>query len=162
MKIFVNFTENLSKWLNGAACVTIFLTMVLIVVNILLRGIFKLPILGTYEYVGYLSAVAISLALAHCGITHGHIAVDFLVTKLSKSAQFIIRIVMKSLTLIFLFFVSWHIFSYGLRTLEAKTVSTTTQVPLYPFIFITALGLLMLSFAIIHQILFLIKERFHK
>lgn len=162
MKKFEHFTENISKWLNWAACGTVVLTMVLIVINILLRGIFKLPILGTYEYVGYLSVVTISLALAHCAVTHGHIAVDFLVTKLSKTAQFRIRILMKSLTLFFLFSASWHIFSYGLRTLNAKTVSTTTQIPLYPFIFITALGMLMLSFAIIHQMLFLIKERLRK
>ena len=44
-------------------------------------------LIGTYEYVNMITAVAIGLSLAHCAYQNGHIAVDFILQRCSRKIQ---------------------------------------------------------------------------
>lgn len=162
MKKFENLIFKLSKYSNIIAAGAIVITMLLIVANIILRRVFKLPIEGTYDYVGYLTAIAIALSLAYCGVVKGHIAIGFFTEKISEKKQKILGIIVKSISMLFLLFSSWHVIQYGNRTMASGQVSTTTQMPVYPFIYIIAIGLVLLSLVIFVHLINLIKKKVSK
>ena len=58
------------------AGVCLFSVMALVLTNIIMRNIFKHPIMGTVEIVGLLVATGLGLAMANCEMLDGHIGMD--------------------------------------------------------------------------------------
>jgi TRAP-type C4-dicarboxylate transport system permease small subunit len=122
--------------------------MVLVVLNIILRTVFKHPITGAYELVGLLTAVGISLALANCQLNNGHVAVGFFIDRLPINKQVRVDLVINTVSLIFWGLITWQLFIYGGVILSKGVVSSTASIPLYPFIFLIGIGLLSMSMVI--------------
>ena len=87
MKQFTGLVTGFSRVLDRIAGLCLVSVMVLIVTNILFRVFLKRPILGTYEFAGFLTATVIGLALAYCAVQNGHIAVTFVMDRLSSRVQ---------------------------------------------------------------------------
>jgi TRAP-type C4-dicarboxylate transport system permease small subunit len=64
--------------------VTLILMALMSFTSIIGRSLFSKPILGDYELVQMLSAVAVSMALPFCQLIRGHIIVDFFTTAAPK------------------------------------------------------------------------------
>lgn len=137
---FRTLIVNISTVLDRIAGFAIFVSMLLVVANTITRVLFNKPILGTMEYVGFLAAVAVGLALAKCAIGNGHIAVDLLMERLQPSIRIFIDGLVLLVTVIFLGLCSWGLFQYGVSSAASGLVSPTTQTPIYPFIYLVALG----------------------
>ena len=61
------FVGKVTQFLDQIAGLAILAVVLLVVSNIILRTIPGInPILGTYEYVGFLTVIVIGLAIAHC------------------------------------------------------------------------------------------------
>jgi len=99
----------------------------LIVANIVAGVVFNSYILGTYEYVGFLTAAVIGLSLGYCALQGGHIAVDFLVEKFPPRARLVLELITGLATLTFFAFSSWHIVLYGLDTFRTGEIAPTTH-----------------------------------
>ncbi|HHT45935.1 MAG TPA: TRAP transporter small permease [Firmicutes bacterium] len=133
-------------------------TMALIVGNILLRSLIKQPILGTYEYVGFLTALIIGLSLAYCAVQNGHIAVTFIAEKFSPGVQYVITVIIDIISFIFLSLATWHTGKYAYSMILSGEVSPTTKMPFYPFIYLVTLGLFMLSLVILFKLIEYIRK----
>lgn len=120
--------------------------MLLIVSNIILRKAFKISIAGTYEIVGYLTALAISLALAHCAVKKAHIGVDYIIGKFSKTIQKITAILISLASAAFWGLTALQVGRYAISLKQSGVVSSTAQIPMYPIVFLIAIGLLALGF----------------
>jgi len=116
-------------------------TMVLVVGNVILR-LFKRPIEGTYEWVGFFTTLVIGLAVSYCAVNNGHIVITFLTERLSSRTQAVIDLVIGLISLGFLFLVSWQLADYATTMVESGEVALTTRVPFYPFIYLAAFGFL--------------------
>lgn len=149
MKQCTGFVTGLSRILDKIAGLCMVAVMVLVVSNVLLRALFNRPILGTVDYVVFLTAVMIGLSLAYCAVQNGHIAVSFVVDRLPLKMQAVVDIVTSILSLSFWGLCVWQIGSYAQRTAEAGVVSPTTQTPLYPFIYLVAFGLMVLCLVLL-------------
>lgn len=149
MKQFTGLVAGLSRALDRIAGFCMVAVMLLVVTNILLRAVFNRPILGTYEYVASLTAVAIGLALAHCAVQNGHIAVSFVVEKLPGRIQAAVDVVMNIIALLFWSLCAWQVGKYANTMAVSGVVSPTTQMPFYPFIYLVALGLLVLCLVLL-------------
>ena len=152
---FKNIPINLSRLLDKVAGLVIVAIMLLIVSNVLMRSIFNSPILGTYEYVGFFTAVAVSLSLAFCALQGGHIAVDFVMERLPMRIQAVSDIIINTLSTLFFGGVAWGLFVYAFDVKSSGLVSATAQTPVHPFIYVVSLGFIMLA---IVQLLKLIKS----
>ncbi len=117
----------------------------LIVANIIMRTLFNNPIVGTYELVGYLTAAAIGLSLAHCAVQNSHIAVGFLVDRLPVTSRRVIGVIVNLPSFVVLSLIAWHLTRYANNIALSGRVSPTIQLPFYPFIILVALGFLMLA-----------------
>lgn len=149
MNKFTGLVTGLSRVLDKIAGLCMVAIMALIVSNVLLRALFNRPILGTIDYVVFLTAVMIGLALAYCAVQNGHIAVSFVVDRLPIRMQSLVAIVMDILSLSFWGLCVWQIGLYAERMAVTGVVSPTTQTPLYPFIYLVAFGLLALCLVLL-------------
>ena len=135
------FIGKITEFLDQIAGLAILAVMLLTVANILLRVTVGTPILGTYEYIGFLTVIIIGLALAHCAFQNGHIAVEFIMDKFPEKARLPIDFFTHLLSVIFLALASFHIAQYARSMVLTGVVSPTTQTPFYPFVYLAALGL---------------------
>ena len=142
MKQLTTIIGKITSSLDLLAAVCFFAVMVLIIANILLRTIFSQPILGSYELVGYLTAVGVSFALAHCARMGGHIAVDFVVTRLPATMQKVVSVLVTTVSVCLWGVVIWSMFTYAGSTRATGLVSATAEIPVYPIIGLVTVGLL--------------------
>ena len=134
------------------AGVCFFSVMALVLSNILLRNILKLPILGTVEIVGLLTATGLGLALVNCEMNDGNIAMDVFTEKLSKKTQKIIEIAVYIISLVFFASVAWWIFLKAINAYGTKWVTSTASIPHYPFIFILGVNLFFLCVVLAYKL----------
>lgn len=155
---FDKAVSNTAKVFNGVASVAIVGATFLVVLNILLREIFGSPILGTYEYVGIVTAVIVCFAIAYTLVVDAHIAVDFLVEKLATRTQRIIDAVTNIFVFGFLALFTYNMFDYATQLLKSNAVSPTTQFPIYIIVYLVALCFVVLCFVMITKIKQYIRE----
>ncbi|MFA4885712.1 MAG: TRAP transporter small permease [Desulfotomaculaceae bacterium] len=141
MKRFSGLVTGLSRVLDQAAGFFLVATMVLIVVNILLRTIFKTPVFGAFEYVGLLTALVIGLSLAYCGVQNAHIDISLVVDWLPARLRDIISVLINIISMCFLAVSAWYVGAYASSMMDSGLVSPTTQMPTYPFVYLIALGM---------------------
>jgi TRAP-type C4-dicarboxylate transport system permease small subunit len=153
-----NAINKTAKMLDYAAGLLIVITMIITVSNIVLRIVFKNPILGTYEYTGFLAALIIGLGISYCAIQNGHIAVDFIIDKFPEKLRKRIDIITKTITAAFLGFFTWRVFVYAGSLMRSNEVSPTTRTPFFYFIYIIGACFLLLSVVMIFKVIDWIKE----
>ena len=140
--------QQLAQGLDRVARFATVLLMALVVTNIILRFTWR-PLLGTYEFVSFLSAVVISFALAYCAIQGGHIAVTLFVDHLPRRVQAIIDIIVGVISITFFGLTVWQITLYATDMVISGEVSPTTRTPFYPFVYGVAFGFLVLCLVLL-------------
>jgi len=140
------------------ASVCFFSVMALILANIIMRNVFRQPIMGTVEIVGLLIATGLGLALANCEMTNFNIAMDVVTEKLSRGAQKIIEIVSYVISLSFWAIVVWRIFVFANTSYINGRVTSTASIPVYPFIFILGFNMFCLCVALTYKLVSAVKD----
>lgn len=93
------------------------------------RTFFDKPILGDYELVQMMSAVAVAMSLPFCQIIRGHIIVDFFTTALPKPANRFLDIVASLVLAVAGFVFSWRIWLGMLELRENGDASMLLNLP---------------------------------
>jgi len=140
------FLDYLARWVLTAL-------MLLVVGNVIMRCLLKSPIQGTVEFVEFLNAVVIGLALAYCATLGGHIFVTFFTERLNKTLQLVIDIVIDLLVLAFLGLTVSRLYIYGQSMYQLGQVSLTTQTPYYPFVYTIVVGVLAYCLVVVGDII---------
>jgi len=134
-RAFITLVRKIN-WIAGGAVVAM---MGLTTADIVLRT-FRHPITGVYEIVGLTGSLAISFSLAYTSIEKGHIAVEFLVNRLSAPVQALIGAANALIATMLFAVISWQSLLYGTDFLRRGEVSMTIQMPIYPFVYGVAAG----------------------
>lgn len=149
---FADFVKILSKLLDRVAGFCIAGVMILVVSNVILRAVFGKPILGTYELAGFLTALGIGLALAHCALQNGHIAVGYVMDRFPSKLQAAVDLLTNSTTLVFWGLTVWYLCQYAGNMTAAGVVSSTARIPVYPVIYLLALGFSILCLVLVVRV----------
>ena len=160
MKQLADIVKKVSSSLDTLAALCFFSVMLLIVVNIILRTVFSQPILGTYELVGFLTALGVSLALAHCAVQEGHIAVSLFMERFPPRIQSLTAIFVNAASLMLWTATAWSLGKFGYAMKLKGLVSPSAEIPVYPFIYLVAFGLLGLCLVLLFKFLVAIREVF--
>jgi len=152
MKSLDGLVENLSRVMDRLAGFCIVLMMLLIVSNIILRAVFKHPLVGTIDFVNILIALTIGLSIAYCAVQDGHIAIEFFVDKMPVSVAAAIELIINLVTLIFWGFAAWYMLGFAQSMNANGQVAATSQIPLSPVAYIIALGLMAICLVILSQL----------
>ena len=152
MERFMKALKKFSMILDRLAGLCFAAVMLLIIANIVSRTVFHHPILGTYEMVGFLTAMGVGFALAYCALQDGHISVSFVVDRFSLKTQAIIAVLINALSAVFMFAAGCYLVNYGLSMKLNGSVSLSAEIPIYPFIFMVAVGVFALSLILFRQL----------
>jgi TRAP-type C4-dicarboxylate transport system permease small subunit len=140
--------DTMGRGFNIVACLAVILMMLLTCADVIMR-IFRHPITGTYEMVGYLGIVTVAFSLAYTSIVKGHVAVELLVNKLPMRMQFFIGGIASLFGTGLFSLIAWQCARYGKDLKISGEVSMTLGIPTYPFAYGIALGSAMLCLVLI-------------
>ena len=136
---------------NIFAGICFFSVMILVLANIIMRNIFKQPIMGTVEIVGLLIATGLGLAMANCEMLDGNIGMDFDIPWFSRKIDKAIEIVKYLISLGFWIIVDWQIFVYANTSYINGRVTSTASIPVYPFVYILGINVFCLCVVLTYK-----------
>lgn len=153
MKTFSSVIKNVSKIFDEVAGWILAGVMLLIVVNVILRAGWSSPVKGTYEYVGYFTAIAISLSIAYCAVKNGHIAVTIIAERFPGIFQKALSFLLRSISIVFFVYLALQLANHAAGLAARGEVSPTTRIAYYPYIYIAAFGVFVLALVIAYEII---------
>lgn len=101
--------NSICRFLAVCAGVMLILMAMMSVASIVGRSVFGNPIVGDYELVQIMSAMAVSMTLPFCQMIRGHVIVDFFTTGLPAGVNKKLDLVANLLLAIAGFVLSWRI-----------------------------------------------------
>jgi len=141
-----------SDLFSHMASAAVVVMMLLSAADVGLR-LFGRPIPGTYELVGFLGTLVVSLALARTAMEKGNIAVDILVEKLPRRVQTVIGLINDAIGGALFGLIGWQSLRYALELRQSGEVSSTLGMPVYPFALGIALGCALLVALVLFEFL---------
>jgi TRAP-type C4-dicarboxylate transport system permease small subunit len=152
----MNFIKALNLRLNKVSLqIAGFFLIAMILIscgNVFLRIVW-MPIKGTYELLGFFSAMAAAMALGYTQIKRAHVAVDILTTRLPKKTSKVIDGFSCLVGCLFFIISGWQVFECAEILRETGEVTETLRVIYYPFTYVMSLGFFLLSLALFVQFL---------
>lgn len=158
MKYLDKFNDILNKILLFLGGIAILALMLFATGNVVLR-IFHLPFRGTYEIVSFLGAVVIAFSLGYTQKRKDNIVVDILTDKFPDAIKNMIDKVAYLAITIFFGVVAWQLYVWGMKIMESSEVSETLKIIFHPYVFMVAVGFIILSFTAFIDFL---KNLFHE
>jgi TRAP-type transport system small permease protein len=141
------------------AAVGLFGMMGITVIDVIGRYVFNHPLMGSYELIGYLMAIAGPWAIGYSQIQKGHIRVDFILKRFPRKGQAVITSIAYLIGLAAFSVLCWRMIALSQYYFGLKHGNTTDTmgIPIAPFVIVVAVGLgmlaLVLLFDLIHTII---------
>ena len=136
--------------LNWVAAASIVAMMLLTVADVVLR-LFRMPIPGTYEMVGFLGASVIAFSLAYTASEKGHITVDFLVQLFPRKGQAFFDAVNELAGSAFFGLIAFAGMDAASEMKNSGEVSLTLELPIYPILYGIAAGCALLALILLRD-----------
>jgi len=127
----------LLAYLGGIALLWL---MGLTVVAVVMRYVFNAPILGAQDISELSLVLVVFFALAHCGWTGGHVAVDLIGTVLKPKTLRWTDTLVRAISGLLFVYVAWQTMRQGLDAFEFGEASNLVEIPHFPFILVVAFG----------------------
>jgi TRAP-type C4-dicarboxylate transport system permease small subunit len=131
MNGFLGKIDALTRYSSYIAAVGLASLMFLTVGDVILRTS-KSAIVGTYELVGFLGAIAIGFSFPRTAFERHHVSVDIVTAKLPRAGKMTMDILTRCAGMVFFFVLGWNLIAIGLDYYKSGEVSPTLQVPFYP------------------------------
>lgn len=133
--------DKFGGWLGVVANSIMVGAMLLTVVNVLLRIVFRTPFGGASEVVGWCTGVLTALALVYSQKRRAHIAIDVLSAHFNRRVRAIIQGLCLIAGTIMFGMGAWQIFVRALSMQRSGLLSNTLQISFYPLLWITGIGI---------------------
>jgi TRAP-type C4-dicarboxylate transport system permease small subunit len=131
----------LARWLHWAGAAALGAMMLLTVADVVLRA-FRRPIVGTYELVGFLGALAIGFSLPQTSLDKGQVLMDLLSQKLSAGANRVLQALTRAIGVALFAVLGWNLGAMGLDLRGSGEVTPLLGLPLSLLAFAIALACL--------------------
>jgi len=129
------------KLLTGLAAFALCLMVVLIVINVIGRYIFRMPLQGTVEIVELALVVTVIFSFAYAELQNSHVSMDEIVARFPRRVRVILIRIMYIAEAAFFFIMGWRcaILSYSYAVPDMR-VTDVLEIPIAPLIFVVAVG----------------------
>jgi len=134
--------QPVTRMANNLAVVLVILMMFDIVVDVVMRYFFNMPILGTitYEAIGFMMVILAFLTIPYCQAQKAHISVDLFTSQLPKGVQAIINSITYFLSFGLLSVITWQSLIWAQNRAKSGVISVALDIPVYPFFYVIAFG----------------------
>jgi TRAP-type C4-dicarboxylate transport system permease small subunit len=141
-------TEPFIRLLNRVGGLALVVMTLLICADVLGRML-KHPVTGTYDLVGLLNGVIVAFAMAYTYSIKGHVAVELLTQGLRPRVKGVLGALVSLMSLFFFVILIWQLVVYGIGVWRSGEASMTVGIPIFPFAYGIALGLVPLCVLIL-------------
>ena len=138
----------LSRLLCRIASGLLFAMMGLTVADILLRILSGRSILGTVELTELMLLVIAFFALAHTEVSGGHIKVELIVGRFNERTRRILDGLTQLACFLLFVVITGSILKYAVAMHRSGEVTQDLRAPIYPFVYLVALGCAVLTLAL--------------
>ncbi|MCL2579265.1 MAG: TRAP transporter small permease [Oscillospiraceae bacterium] len=151
--------EKLNHFLHYLSAFFILALMFMTLAEIVMRRFLNMPLAGTFE----LTMMFLSLAVFFgCGFAQQngmHVVIDFLYERLPRRWRRVLSVLSTVLFAAISVLMFWTVFQDAIRRVGTGDVTSTLQLPFYPFVFASALGLLGLLLAVLCTLYYVVVEK---
>jgi TRAP-type C4-dicarboxylate transport system permease small subunit len=138
--------------------------MAFIVLNVILRYIFRSPLAWPIEISEYLLVFGVFLPTCYTLLEGGHIEIDMFVSRVSRKARIWLKMSTSGLALVYTIPLTWQATELAVLAYQNSWLSETgSRIPLYPVYSAVPVGCLLVSLGFIviiaENILQLLRER---
>ena len=138
------------KLIGGISTLILVVMMLITVADATGRRLFSRPIAGTYEFVSYLLCLLFFGSICYCGLDKNHLSITVITSLMPDRIRNRIFAAGRVLSAILSFLMAWRLLVTALGEKAAGTHGMQlTSVPLYPFIMVGALGMLILGWILL-------------
>lgn len=131
----VDSAVRLLAYIGGLAILWL---MGLTVVAVVMRYVFNAPILGAQDISELSLVLVVFFALAYCGWTGGHIAVDLIGMVLKPGILRWTDTLVRAISGLLFVTVTWQTMRQGLDAFEFEEASNLVEIPHFPFFLVVA------------------------
>ena len=147
-----------SRWASYLGAVVLIIMVCITVAEVVARRAFNSPIGGALEITSLGLVLFVFLTLAYCAARGGHVVLDILVVKFPKRLQSTVNLVILLLTTGILGVASWQLWVQAARVQHAGQTAGVLEVPIYPFVYVAAIGGILLTLVYFIYLLYAIEE----
>lgn len=115
---------------GGAALLAL---MGLILFDVLMRYVLRLPFLGGFEITELMMVLIVALGLPYCAATDGHVSVDLLAPTLDRPVLRWIPVVLHLAGAALLAVMAWQAALYAIGSAERGEATNMLGIQIYPF-----------------------------
>ncbi|HHT46282.1 MAG TPA: TRAP transporter small permease [Firmicutes bacterium] len=144
------------------SAILILLMMFITVADVAGRYFFNRPILGVFELTRFGLGAIVCAALGFSQINKVHIAINIFVSRLPLGWQNIIETFNYLVAFITFAIVSWQMFAYTGRLYISAQVTSVLGVSIYPFVLISALGVVLFTLVLLWDLVKAIYKLFSR
>lgn len=141
MKILPKAINGFTTGMKWFAMLVVISMAVLVTLTVILRNVFKAPIVGDYELVELLMVILIAMGLAYAEQINAHVSIGLLVDRFSHRVQDIFDFLAYILILAVCIFVGTVQLTAGIDLMTGFSRSTEIlRIPQYPFKLLLGIG----------------------
>ncbi len=152
-KYINSFMLPISRFCSTIGMVTMGLLTLTVVIAICARRFFDIPIRGLHDISVLAFSIMVFLPMAWCTINDSHISMDVIVVKFPKSLRNIIAAIVLFVTTVTLAVFTWQLLLYGLRLQNMGQTATILPIPIFPFLYLATLGVLLMTIVFLMKFL---------
>jgi TRAP-type C4-dicarboxylate transport system permease small subunit len=148
---FQKFNEMLSGWAEWIAFWAIFFMVVLTCADVMGAKLFRSPVFGSLDIMMVAQLIVVSFAAGMTLIRNRHVQVEFFVILLPRRIQSAIDCLIQLLCLGLFVLIVWRLFMHGYHLQTGGEETATAHIPLAPFTYASALGIIPVCLVLLQQ-----------
>jgi TRAP-type C4-dicarboxylate transport system permease small subunit len=125
--------------------------MALILFDVLMRYVLRLPFLGGFELTELLMVLVVFLALPYCAATNGHVSVDVFARQLDRPRLRWILVPIHLAGAALMILIAWQATVYAAGSAGRGEASQMLKVPGWPFEVVTAASAAVFAVVLLNQ-----------
>jgi TRAP-type C4-dicarboxylate transport system permease small subunit len=127
------------------ANITLAANMMVVVVSVIGRVVFKHPIGGLVDIVSFIFVLSCALSICYAEKEKAHVRMDLVLQKLPVRGKLILNTFLSIICLVILIVISYAFLHYCKSTLAANNGSMTIHIPYFPFVVVTTICMILFA-----------------
>jgi TRAP-type C4-dicarboxylate transport system permease small subunit len=124
--------------------------VVVIVINVVGRYLFRLPLQGTVEIVELALVVTVVFAFTYAEVKNGHVTMDEVVARFPRRVRAVLMRIMYFAAAAFFLIMGWRTAVLSIsHAIPLMRVTDVLKIPIAPLIFIVAIGAVMFGLVLL-------------
>lgn len=142
-----------SRVLNSIGVVFLAVMMFLTAADVILRYVLNRPVTGAYELTEFMMAVVVAFGLAYTQLKKGHIIIEIVISRFPPRVQAVINSITCAVFLGLFALIAWRTIIRAESLRVGGFVSGALGIPTFPFVYLVALGSIILCLILIVNLL---------